>query len=166
MAFTWFRNKKEDRDDGPDPEAASPAAADRRPEEEKAPPAADDGEGTADETRENDPSEAEMPAAAVPEEGVEEQPEGPETGGLFGRLKQGLSKTRRLLSTDIEDLFTGGRSIDDTLLEELEELLITSDIGVQTSMDLIDTIRQMNDRMDQTEATSAALERVAKNENR
>ena len=60
--------------------------------------------------------------------------------GFFKRLKSGLSKTREILTTDINDLFTGKRTIDDELLEELEELLITSDIGVQTTMDLIQSI--------------------------
>jgi len=59
---------------------------------------------------------------------------------LFKRLKSGLSKTRKLLSTDINELFTGKRKIDDELLEELEELLITSDIGVQTTTNLIQSI--------------------------
>ena len=51
-----------------------------------------------------------------------------------------MSKTRQILTTDIDDLFTGKRKLDDDLLEELEELLITSDIGVSTAMDLIETI--------------------------
>ena len=60
--------------------------------------------------------------------------------GFFSRLKQGLSKTREVLTTDIDELFTGSRKIDDELLEELEEMLITSDIGVSTAMDIMDTI--------------------------
>ena len=60
--------------------------------------------------------------------------------GFFKRLRSGLSKTREILTTDINDLFAGKRKIDDELLEELEELLITSDIGVQTTMDLIQSI--------------------------
>ncbi|MFC1877642.1 signal recognition particle-docking protein FtsY [Thermodesulfobacteriota bacterium] len=60
--------------------------------------------------------------------------------GFFSRLKRGLSKTREILTTDIDDLFTGNRKLDDDLLEELEELLITSDIGVSTTMDIMDTI--------------------------
>ncbi|MCK5508455.1 MAG: signal recognition particle-docking protein FtsY [Desulfobacterales bacterium] len=63
-----------------------------------------------------------------------------EKTSFFERLKKGLSKTREILSTDIDDLFTGKRKIDDSLLEELEELLITSDIGVQLSMDFIQKI--------------------------
>lgn len=69
---------------------------------------------------------------------IEEYPE--KSTGLLKRLKKGLSKTRKLLSTDINELFAGNRRIDDELLEELEELLITSDIGVQTTMDLIQSI--------------------------
>jgi fused signal recognition particle receptor len=63
-----------------------------------------------------------------------------DTAGIFQRLKMGLSKTRKVLSTDIDELFSGSRKIDDHMLEELEELLITADIGVQTSMDLIERI--------------------------
>jgi fused signal recognition particle receptor len=62
------------------------------------------------------------------------------SAGFFRRLKSGLSKTRKLLSTDINDLFAGKRKIDDQLLEELEERLILSDLGVQTTMDLIRSI--------------------------
>jgi fused signal recognition particle receptor len=68
------------------------------------------------------------------------QEESAESSGFFKRLKHGLSKTRQLLTTDIDELFTGKQNVDDDLLEELEELLITSDIGVQISMDLIQDI--------------------------
>jgi len=78
----------------------------------------------------------------IPPEKKEEQDNSDSSGkkSFFERLKKGLSKTREILSTDIDELFTGKREIDDSLLEELEELLITSDIGVQTSMDLIQKI--------------------------
>ena len=60
--------------------------------------------------------------------------------GLFSRLKSGLSKTRRILTSDIENLFQGKLQVDEEMLEDLEELLITSDIGVRTSSDLISAI--------------------------
>ncbi len=63
-----------------------------------------------------------------------------EKKGFFSRLKRGLSKTREILTTDIDDLFTANRKLDEDLLEELEELLITSDIGVSTAMDIMNTI--------------------------
>jgi fused signal recognition particle receptor len=62
------------------------------------------------------------------------------SSGFLKRLKSGLAKTREILTTDINELFAGNRKIDDELLEELEELLITSDIGVQTTLDLIQSI--------------------------
>jgi fused signal recognition particle receptor len=62
-------------------------------------------------------------------------------------LKKGLAKTREILTTDIEDLFSGKKQIDEDMLEELEELLITSDIGVQTTMDLMQTITKQLGRI-------------------
>lgn len=50
--------------------------------------------------------------------------------GLFDRLKQRLTKTRKALSDGISGIFRGGRTIDADLLGELEELLYTSDLGV------------------------------------
>jgi fused signal recognition particle receptor len=51
-----------------------------------------------------------------------------------------LSKTRQILSTDIDQLFAGSKKIDEAMLEELEALLITSDIGVRITMELIEHI--------------------------
>lgn len=56
---------------------------------------------------------------------------------FFKRLKNGLSKTRQILTINIENIFKGTIALDDKMLEELEELLITADIGVQTTMDII-----------------------------
>jgi fused signal recognition particle receptor len=53
------------------------------------------------------------------------------------RLRGGLKKTRDILTTDIDELFSGKRDFDDALKEELEELLITSDVGVTTATRLI-----------------------------
>jgi len=66
----------------------------------------------------------------------------PPSRGLLQKLKDGLSKTRQVLTTDIDKLFVGKRQIDDELLEELEELLITADIGVKTTTDLIQRISE------------------------
>ncbi len=76
---------------------------------------------------------------------------------FLSRLKQGLSKTRKILTTDIDELFAGNRKIDDELLEELEELLITSDIGVQTSIDLINNISRKSWEIADAEQLKAAL---------
>jgi len=76
---------------------------------------------------------------------------------FFERLKKGLSKTREILSTDIDELFTGKKGIDDSLLEELEELLITSDIGVQLSMDLIQRISKKSSQISDANQLKNAL---------
>ncbi len=60
--------------------------------------------------------------------------------GYFNRLRGRLLKSRKSLSGGFDSIFTGKTKIDDELLEELEELLITSDIGVQTSIELIERI--------------------------
>jgi fused signal recognition particle receptor len=56
------------------------------------------------------------------------------------RLKDQLSKTRKTFSDGFDKIFAGKKGIDDDLLEELEELLITSDIGVQTALTLMEKI--------------------------
>jgi fused signal recognition particle receptor len=75
----------------------------------------------------------------------------------MSRLRRGLTKTRDFLNTDIEDLFSGKRQIDDDLLEELEELLITADIGVQTTMDLMDAISRKASKIASPEDLKAIL---------
>jgi fused signal recognition particle receptor len=62
------------------------------------------------------------------------------SGGYFRRLKDQLSKTRKTFSDGLDKIFAGKKRVDDDLLEELEELLITSDIGVQTALTLIEKI--------------------------
>jgi fused signal recognition particle receptor len=52
---------------------------------------------------------------------------------LFGRLKNKLSRTRRNLTDGLADLLLGKKTIDDELLEELETLLLTADVGVETT---------------------------------
>ena len=80
----------------------------------------------------------------------------PSGGGFFGRLKSGLSKTRDLLTTDVEDLFRGGR-IDDAALEELEERLITADMGVETAMAIVAEISEKARKIAGPEELKAAL---------
>jgi fused signal recognition particle receptor len=60
--------------------------------------------------------------------------------GIFNSLKKGLSKTREILLTDINDLFSPEREIDDDLLEELEEILIMSDLGMDVTMEIMEKI--------------------------
>ncbi len=68
------------------------------------------------------------------------QPTVETSGGYFRRLKDQLSKTRKTFSDGLDKIFADKKRVDDDLLEELEELLITSDIGVQTALTLIEKI--------------------------
>ncbi|MDY6857348.1 MAG: signal recognition particle-docking protein FtsY [Thermodesulfobacteriota bacterium] len=62
--------------------------------------------------------------------------------GILNRLKEGLSRTREGFTGKVDRLVFGKKEIDDELLEELEEVLITSDIGVQTTFKLIESIKE------------------------
>jgi len=68
--------------------------------------------------------------------------------GFFERLKQGLSKTHSNLVGRIDSLVLGKKQIDAETLEELEEILITADIGVATAVELI---RMLEQRMKRNE---------------
>ena len=61
---------------------------------------------------------------------------------FFKRLKQGLSKTRNGLTGRLDRVFLGKREIDEDLLDELEEILFTSDLGVNASQELIELVRE------------------------
>ena len=63
-----------------------------------------------------------------------------EKTGYFKRLRKRLSRTRKSFSSGFDRAFAGKKKIDADVLEELEELLITSDIGVQTTMELMERI--------------------------
>lgn len=60
---------------------------------------------------------------------------------FFDKLKSGLGKTRDSLSNKINDVFSNFRKVDEELLEELEEMLIMSDIGVETATEIISRLR-------------------------
>lgn len=57
------------------------------------------------------------------------------------RLREGLTKTRRNFSDRLKGLLSAGRKIDASLIDEIEEVLITSDIGVKTTTRIIDGVR-------------------------
>ena len=62
--------------------------------------------------------------------------------GFFGRLKKGLSKTRKRFVGTLDGLFYGKKEIDEEFLEQLEEILLTSDLGVQTSYRLFAEVEE------------------------
>lgn len=62
--------------------------------------------------------------------------------GFFSKLKEGLTKTRDQFVSKVEQILTGRRKIDEELYEELEEVLIRSDVGVNTSLELVEGLRK------------------------
>lgn len=58
------------------------------------------------------------------------------------RFANAIEKTRSSLTEKLNSVFRAGRKIDDSLLDELEEILIASDIGVSTTMEILDSIKQ------------------------
>jgi fused signal recognition particle receptor len=71
--------------------------------------------------------------------------------GMFRRLRDRLSRTREALSGGLDRLFRGRKVVDAALLEELEELLITADLGVETSLFLIQALQEKLRRRELTE---------------
>ena len=65
-----------------------------------------------------------------------------ESRGLFQRLKERLSKTRKNISSRLELLLKGREKIDDELLDELEEMLITADFGLDATEKIIDSLKR------------------------
>lgn len=61
--------------------------------------------------------------------------------GFFDKLKQGLSKTKQSFNDKVNNVFSAFRKVDEDLLEELEEALIMSDVGVETSTKIIANLR-------------------------
>lgn len=61
---------------------------------------------------------------------------------FFDKLKQGLQKTRNVIKDRIDDVFSAFQSVDEELFEELEEVLISADVGVEASLEIIEQLRQ------------------------
>ena len=61
--------------------------------------------------------------------------------GFFEKLKQGLGKTKTSFDEKINNVFSTFRKVDEDFLEELEEILIMSDIGMDTSVKIVDKLR-------------------------
>lgn len=69
-----------------------------------------------------------------------EEPE--EKQGFFSRMRQAVTRTRESFSTRIDDLVAMTREVDEAALEDLEAALLTSDIGVQTTTEILDALRE------------------------
>ena len=79
--------------------------------------------------------------------------------GFFEKLKQGLSKTKESFDNKINNVFSNFRKVDEDLLDELEEALIMSDIGINTSVKIIDNLRSRikKEKLEDEEQVKQAL---------
>ena len=64
-----------------------------------------------------------------------------EKKGFFSRLKEGLSKTRNNIVRGIDNVFSGFSAIDEDFYEELEEILIMGDIGVNATGEIVERLK-------------------------
>ena len=85
--------------------------------------------------------------------------------GFFEKLKEGLSKTKNSMMQKVDDLFKAFVKVDEDLLEELEELLIEADVGVNTSVEVVDELRETikSERISDSEEAKAALRKILAN---
>ena len=103
--------------------------------------------------------EEEPVPVAAPTAVAEPAPSVEEKKGFFARIKSGLSKTKANLTEQLSNIFLGAKEIDDDLLEDIETLLLTADVGVAATSDIISRLtdkvarKQLND----PQALQAAL---------
>ncbi len=97
------------------------------------------------------PVEEPAPVAETALSEVQPEPK-PEKVGFFGRIKQGLGRTRANLSEGLASLFLGKKQIDDDLLEEIETQLLVADIGVAATSQIIDRLTDKVSRKQLTDA--------------
>ena len=86
--------------------------------------------------------------------------EKPSQGNLFSRLSEKLSKTRETFTYQLDALFLGKKIIDNRLLDDLEEILISADLGVGTTQELLEYTRRKVKRKEMTDP--AALKEYLK----
>ncbi len=72
----------------------------------------------------------------------------PEDSGFFGRMKVGLSKTRRSFSQGMATLLIGAKEIDDELLEDIETQLLIADVGVDATRRVVDALTERVSRQE------------------
>jgi fused signal recognition particle receptor len=107
------------------------------------------------------PPESAPETAEASEAAVAAAPEA-DRKGLLRRFQERLSRTRDNLTGGLDRLFAGRREVDAALLEELEELLITADLGVETTLSLIQALQEKWRRRELADV--ARLKQALKNE--
>ena len=82
--------------------------------------------------------------------------------GFFDKLKEGLKKTKDSFNDKVDGVFKVFKRVDDELFDELEEALIEADVGVQTSMEIIERLREASkkERITESEELSVKLREI------
>jgi len=82
--------------------------------------------------------------------------------GFFEKLKNGLGKTKNSINEKINNVFSVFRKVDEEMLEELEEVLVMSDIGMETSVKVIDKLRERikKEKIEDEENVKIALKEI------
>ena len=114
-------------------------------------------------------SNEEVKEEQLTEEIVEEPKEAKVS--LFERLKQGLSKVKQGITDRVDQVLKSYTKVDDELIEEIEEILITADVGVETTMDIIDKLtdaiktKKITDPQDVKGELKLIIEEILTNDN-
>ncbi len=159
----WLKRKKRDADLPPGQEQQEPVTETPTGGEETGgpaaagdmPPAAPVAAALAEQAL---AAEAAAPVAVEPQAVAVDEPAAepeavpaPDRPRFFRRLRERLSKTRQALGSNLDRLFLGHKTIDLDLLDQLEELLVTADLGVETSLELIERTRERVRRRELTD---------------
>ncbi len=162
----WFRRQDQDRKKGreeseaPPPEGvllSEPAGVGSpRPHAEisanKSQPESSPEPGSPAALPEEVPTESPSSELAAPEEEQAEAEAAESRKGRFHRLRERLGRTREALAGGLDRLLKGRRQVDAQLLEDLEELLISADLGVETTLFLIRSLQEKLRRRELLEA--------------
>ena len=132
-----------------EPEAQMEPEEDPEDEREENPEQEEEQKEEWEEERE----EAQEPQAAEPEAPAK---------GFFARLKEGLSKTTQSFTSKLDNLFKGYKTIDEDIYEELEEILITADVGFETTMRITEELRkrERENKIEEVEKLQEELEDI------
>lgn len=104
-------------------------------------------------------NKSESANAEVVKASIEPEPEPEISKGFFSRIKSGLTRTRGQLSEGLSDIFLGKKEIDDDLFEDIETTLLTADIGIAATTDIVNRITERSSRQElrDSDAVHAAL---------
>ncbi|MEX0605771.1 MAG: signal recognition particle-docking protein FtsY [Marinobacter sp.] len=89
---------------------------------------------------EAEPELVEKPTAPVPPPEPVPEPEPEPAASVFQRIRSGLGKTRANLTSGLSDLLSGGKTVDEDLLEEIETTLLMADVGVTATSEIIESL--------------------------